>query len=93
MPEEIELKAEQVRLFRRTERLFTERLENKMNVANVLFNGLRPNDYVVEVNMTDLTDEVAQCGEHLVLVCGRRIAASHWHYRPLIKTERRGDGG
>jgi len=64
-----------------------ESLKDGSNIFLVFINRLRPNDYVVQVYVAELSNMLLQSKRHTPLVGGWGVTATHWHYDPLSKTK------
>ena len=51
----------------------------------MFLHSLQPYDYVINVYMANFANALSWYIGHLMLVCHQGIAASLWHYSPLIE--------
>ena len=85
MAEEVDRVREEDGLLERAVQTFAaEALEHALDVAAVLGDGGRLDDDVVEVDVTNFANVVAEGREHATLMSGGCITASHGHYGPLV---------
>ena len=87
--EEIKIRQEQMSfLIGTVEGVFAEGGEDGADIGFVFLNTLRPDDDVVEINVTDFADPRSQRVEHAALVCRRRISTPLRHDEPLVQAKR-----
>jgi hypothetical protein len=63
-------------------------LQDEADIPLMLFQWIWPDDYIVEVDMTDFANKWAQGGEHSLLVYRWGVAQPHRHDKPFIQAER-----
>ena len=64
-----------------------ERLQDSTDVAFVFLKGIRPDYNVIKVNVTNFSDQGAQCSRYLSLVNCWGILEALGHDKPLVKAQ------
>lgn len=64
-----------------------QHLEDCAYIALVVICSVRPNHYVVKIDVTEFADELVKCSHYSSLMYGWGILKSHWHDQPFIKTQ------